>query len=115
MNFARSGIEQLLLLGARAHPSYHAIVQECYQIAALLARGKTRKVTQRLARVATYREVVEQQGHAMDDYLNWYEATQLKTMSGVFAQVLKDAGEEDRPPRRRDAISVYLDAIEAGL
>jgi hypothetical protein len=107
--------EQLLLLGARAHPSYRAIVQECYQLATLLARGKTHKVTQRLARVATYREVVEQQGRAMDDYLNWYEATQLKTMSGAFVQVLKDAREEDQPLRRRDPISVYLDAIEAGL
>ncbi len=107
--------QQLLLLGARAHPSYRAIVQECYQLASLLARGKTRKATQRLARVASYRAVVEQQGREMDDYLNWYEATQLKTMSGAFAQVLKDAREENAPPRRRDPISVYLDSIEAGL
>ncbi len=107
--------QQLLLLGARAHPSYHAIVQECYQLSALLARGRTRKVTERLARVASYRQVVEEQGRAMDDYLNWYEATQLKTMSGAFAEVLKNASEEDKPPRRRDPISVYLDAIEAGL
>ena len=47
------------------------------------------------------------------DYLNWYEATQTKTMSGAFSQLLEAAKSADAPqPRRRDPISVYLDSIE---
>ena len=104
---------QLLLLGARAHPFYRAIVQEDYELASLLARGKTRRVGERLNRVASDRAVIEQQAAGIDDYLNWYEATQLKTMSGAFAQVLKDAGAADSSrSRRRDPISIYLDSIE---
>ena len=104
---------QLLLLGARAHPFYRAIVQEDYELASLLARGKTRRVSERLNRVASYRAVIEQQASEIDDYLNWYEATQLKTMSGAFAEVLQDASAADSSqPRRRDPISVYLDSVE---
>ena len=57
----RRASQQLLLLGARAHPSYRAIVQEDYELAELLARGKTRKMRERLERVASYREVIEHQ------------------------------------------------------
>ena len=103
---------QLLLLAARAHPSYHAIVQEDYDLAQLLARGKTRGVADRLDRVASYQKLIERQAREIDDYLNWYEATQLKTMSGAFTQLLQnDRGENERP-RRRDLISTYLDSIE---
>ena len=104
---------QLLLLSARSHPSYRAIVQEDYELADLLARGKTRRIEERLARVASYRAAVEIQARAIDDYLNWYEGTQAKTMSGAFTQMLGAAGEADaEQARRRDPISVYLDSIE---
>ena len=47
----------------------------------------------------------------IDDYMNWFEATQLNSKSGVFADYLKAAG-ESAEPKRHDALSVYLDAIE---
>jgi hypothetical protein len=103
---------QLLLLGSRAHPSYHAIVQEDYALAQLLARRKTRGVAERLDRVASYRQLIERQTREIDDYLNWYEATQLKTMSGTFTRLLRDDERGSERPRRRDPISVYLDSIE---
>ncbi len=109
----RQAGQQLQLLGAQAHPSYRAIVQEAYELTELLARGKARGVGPRLARVASYRAVIEQQGTAIDDYLNWFEATQSKTSSGVFSQMLEARQKADEAlPRRRDPISVYLDSIE---
>ncbi|MDQ3414480.1 MAG: hypothetical protein M3480_05825 [Verrucomicrobiota bacterium] len=105
--------QQLQLLGAQAHPSYRAIVQEAYALTELLVRGKTRGVAARLERIARYRAVIEQQGTEIDDYLNWFEATQSKTSSGVFSQILEaDRKTDEAPPRRRDPISVYLDSIE---
>jgi hypothetical protein len=104
---------QLLLLSARAHPSYRAIVQEDYELTELLGSGQTKGVRQRLARVESYRAVIERRANEIDDYLNWYEATQLKTISGAFTEVLKNAqAPEENRPHRRDAISVYLDSIE---
>jgi len=105
--------QQLQVLSARAHPSYRLLVQEDYELAELLARGKTRKVRARLERVASYREVIEHQAREIDDYLNWYEATQTKAMSGAFSQLLEAARAGDEAqPRRRDPISIYLDSIE---
>ncbi|HEX3817947.1 MAG TPA: hypothetical protein VHW03_06645 [Chthoniobacterales bacterium] len=106
--------EQLLLLGSRAHPSYQKIVQEYYQLTTLLARGKTEKAPQRLRRLASYRALVDRQSRGIDDYMNWYEATQLDTMSGAFSDSLANTA-TDTPLRRRDAISVYLDTIEAQM
>ncbi|MEO6970445.1 MAG: hypothetical protein ABI217_06085 [Chthoniobacterales bacterium] len=109
---ARVG-QQLLLLSALAHPSYRAIVQEHFELAQLIARGKPGKIQPRLARVASYRQVVERQKNEIDDYLNWYEATQVKKVSGAFRQLLETAKAADEAqPRRRDPISVYLDSIE---
>jgi hypothetical protein len=101
--------QQLLLLGARAHPSYRAIVQEDYELAELLAQGKTYRVPERLERIAIHRALIERQSSAVDDYLNWFEATQSKTTSGAFSQILEA---DEALPRRRDPISVYLDSIE---
>ena len=101
---------QLLLLGVQAHPSYRAIVQEDYELAEMLARGKTHLVPERLERVANNRTVIERQRLAVDDYLNWYEATQSKTTSGAFSEILETA--DEALPRRRDPISVYLDSLE---
>ena len=104
--------KQLLLLAARAHPSYHTIVQEYCQLVAKLARGRTHRVTQELAQLASKRTAVEKQGRGIEDYMNWYEGTQLETMSGAFSALLKVTGEAEELPRRRDPISVYLDSIE---
>lgn len=104
---------QLMLLGARAHPSYRAIVQEEYELAELIGRGEVREVGPRLRGIASYREVVERQQEEIDDYLNWYEATQAMTMSGAFSPLLETVEAADQAqPRRRDPISVYLDSLE---
>ena len=66
-----------------------------------------------MERVASYRQVIERQENEIDDYLNWYEATKAKTMSGAFSQLLETAKAADEAqPRRRDPISVYLDSME---
>ncbi|MEO7725337.1 MAG: hypothetical protein ABIU29_11745 [Chthoniobacterales bacterium] len=105
--------QQLQLLGAQAHPFYRPIVQEVYELTELLARGRTRGVATRLNAVTSNRAVIEAQGTAIDDYLNWFEATQSKTSSGIFSQILEaNRRAEEAFLRRRDPISVYLDSIE---
>jgi hypothetical protein len=103
----------LLLLTARANPILRPTVQEYQRIAALLAAGKNKGVASRFARVQATRAKIAARMSEIDDYMNWFEATQSHTYSGAFTEYLKTGRQTDAPePRRRDALSVYLDALE---
>ncbi len=104
--------QALLLFIGQANPVLRPIARDYQQMAALLARGKRRGVAKRLARVQTTREQLTARMSDVDDYMNWFEATQLPARSGVFADYLKAASQpQATAPRRRDPISVYLDAL----
>lgn len=104
--------EKLVLFAIRANPLMRPIVREYQQIAALLARGKKKKVVKRLVRVQATRTTLAARMSDIDDYMNWFEATQSKTGSGVFVDYLRAVSESQIPaPRRRDALSVYLDSV----
>jgi hypothetical protein len=108
--------ENLGLFTIRANPVMRAIVREYQQIAALLARGKRKRVAERLVRVQATRTTLAARMSDIDDYMNWFEATQSKTGSGVFVDYLRAVGESQIPaPRRRDALSVYLDSVAEQL
>ena len=105
--------QELLLLAARANPILRPIVQEYQQIASLLVKGKRKGLTARLVQLQASRAKLTTRMTEIDDYMNWFEATQSKTKSGAFADYLKAVqGQNEAPPRRRDALSVYLDAME---
>ena len=107
--------QRLTLLTARAHPLLRPVVVD-YQLAAeLVAHKKRHGLAKRLAGSAALREKIAARMSEVDDFMNWYEATQAKTASGAFRDYLhaSDSGEE--VPRRRDALSVYLDALETQL
>ncbi|HEV2843104.1 MAG TPA: hypothetical protein VGW39_17425 [Chthoniobacterales bacterium] len=97
---------------ARAHPLYRPVIREYEKIAARLARGKTHGVAERLARLVAARQRMAAQMQMIDDYLNWFEATQARAPSGAFADYLKAADSAVRLEQRRDPISVYVDFLE---
>ena len=100
-------------LELRANPIYRSIISDYAKEAALLKRGKTRGLGPRLERLRAARHAVTKQMRGIDDYLDWFEATQLRGPSGVFADYLKAAESAARPPQaKRDPISIYLDALE---
>ncbi len=106
----------LLTLAARANPLYQPVLAEYEQIATLLARGKTKRIPERLARARGIREHIQREMGQIADYMNWFEATQSQTQSGAFAEYMKAAELAlERQPRRRDPISVYLDSLEAQM
>ena len=104
--------EGLLLFVGTAHPVLQPIAREYQQIAALLARGKRRGIAKRLSRLSiTQKELAARMGD-IDDYLNWFEATQMESRSGVFNDYLKAADQSQlTASKRRDPLSVYLDAL----
>ena len=105
---------ELLTLSGRANPLYVPVIFEYEKIVALLTRRKTRRIAQRLAVARATREQISRTMQGIDDYMNWFEATQARTASGAFRDYLKAAELALEPaPRRHDPISVYLDALEA--
>jgi hypothetical protein len=89
------------------------VAREYQQIAALLAGGKRRGIAKRLSHLDGIRKQLAARMGDIDDYLNWFEATQMERKSGAFNDYLKAASQSEVPaPRRRDPLSVYLDALE---
>ena len=65
-----------MVLGVRANPMSRPVVQEYQNIAFRLARGKTSGIAARLKRVKNARELLVGRVQEIDDYMNWFEATQ---------------------------------------
>ena len=104
--------QALLLFIGQSNPVLRPITREYQEIAALLARGKPGGITKRLARLQVTREQLVARMGNIDDFMNWFEATQMESGSGVFAEYLKAADQPYAPGlRRHDPLSVYLDAL----
>jgi hypothetical protein len=105
--------QRLLLLVGTAHPILRPVAREYQQISALLVRGKRRGIAKRVLYLdGTRKELAARMGD-IDDYMNWFEATQMENQSGAFSAYLKAANQSQvSAPRRRDPLSVYLDALE---
>ncbi len=108
--------QQLLLLGTRANPISRPIVAEYQTIASQLARRKTKGIAARFEHLRTMRAALTRMTRGIDDYMNWFEATQAHGPSGLFVEYMKAAerAADPRPPRR-DAISIYLSSLEGQL
>ena len=105
--------EALLLLAARTNPALRPIVQDYHQLAAQLAIGKNRGVAKKLAELKALREKLAARMTEVDDYMNWFEATQLQTPSGLFENLNAANDNVGSRSGKRDAFSIYLDAMES--
>ncbi len=103
----------LLFFAPQANPVLRPIAREYQEVATLLARGKRRGIAKRLARLEFTRQQLASRMSEIDDYMNWFEATQMKSGSGDFSGYLKAVNQSELPtPRRHDPLSIYIDALE---
>jgi len=109
----RQTVENLMRLEIRAHPLYRPIIEEYRLIATELAANPKKNMEKRLGENIRLQEIVQKRVSDMQDYLNWFEATKMSTPSEAFAGL--DSPDEmfSGLPPRSDAISRYLDDIEA--
>jgi hypothetical protein len=104
---------ELLVFVAQANPVLRPIAREYQQIAALLTRGKRKRIAKRLSRLEVTRKELAARMSDIDDYMNWFEATQMKSRSGNFTDYLKAVNHSQlSAPKRHDPLSVYVDALE---
>ena len=103
----------LIFLVPQTNPVLRPVGREYQEIIALLARGKRRAVMKRLSRLDITRQQLAARMTEIDDYMNWFEATQMSSGSGNFTGYLKAVDQSQVPaPRRHDPLSVYVDALE---
>ena len=106
----------LLFLIPQTNPVLRPIGREYQEIAELLVRGKRRGVSKRLSRLELTRQQLTARMSEIDDYMNWFEATQMNSGSGNFTGYLKAMDQSQlQTPRRHDPLSVYVDALEDQL
>ena len=105
--------QELMLLGGQANPSYKRLVADSTELVERLLSHKTNGIAAGVAGLSSQRAEIHSRVNHIDDYMNWYEATQADTASGAFTGYLHTANQSDQlRSRRRDPISVYLDALE---
>lgn len=106
----------LIALSTRANALLRPVIMEYEQIVGLLARRKARGLDARIAQADALRRATLQRLSQIDDYLNWYEATQLGVRSDTFDSFLKTAAEiAEQEQRGSDQIKRYLDQLEGEL
>ncbi len=105
--------QNLMLLSARAHPLLRPVMLEYEQMSEALSKNRRRGVAARAKRAADLRAKLQSRMESVDDYLNWFEATQAADSSGQFSGYLRAAENLEAVSRRHDPLSVYLDAMDA--
>lgn len=105
--------KEIVALSFRANALFRPVLADYEQIFALLSRGKTRGMKERLVKVELYRASMLQRSEQIADYLNWFEATQATTPSHMFDGYFKAVREmralENRGP---EPIARYMDEFE---
>jgi hypothetical protein len=107
---------EVIALSTRVNALYRPVVSEYEGIFSALARGKSRGMHERLLKAEEYRRLVLYRSAAIADYLNWFEATQTRSSSGVFDNYLKTAGQfSEQEQKQKGPLARYLDEIEREL
>jgi hypothetical protein len=102
----------LVALSPRANALLRPVIAEYEQALALLERGKSRGMKERLERAGQLRSAIVRRIDEIADYMNWFEATQLTGSSRAFEGYLKTANElSEQDKLHRDPIARYLDSI----
>ena len=99
---------EFMTLEFRAHPLLKSVIAEYRKITTALASKPQKKMDRQIEETGKILDLLLQRTGKADDYLNWFEATQLDTLSENFLEVTTPP----EAPKRTDPISSHLDAIE---
>jgi len=106
---------RLLKLSSSASPMYAPVLSGYDTIITNLMAGRTKQIEMELAKLAMLRKLILERNEQIEDFLNWYEATQLSQRSEAFdgfIETSRGGPHQTSPIVKDDSISLYLDAIE---
>ena len=93
----------------RAHPLFQPILEQYRIIATLLASKPKASVSSKIQELENTRTLLVERSQKIEDYLNWFEVTQIDEAENPY----------DQPPGsgaaipRNNPYSLYLDSLEA--
>lgn len=110
----RSADEALVRLSYRCFPSYRRILTEYQGLLSDFAKNDERKIEQRLIELTEERQIRKERAAKARDYLDYFEITRARDVSGAFDDYLKLKEElQERPrPERGDRLSDVLDTMD---
>lgn len=109
----RPAAEALVRLSYRCFPSYRPLLQEYQQVLDVISKNQTANVEARLASLAETRKTMLGRTDRGRDYLDWFEITRARQTSGAFDDYLQLKERlKERPHRRKDHLSDYLDRMD---
>jgi hypothetical protein len=109
----RPAEDALVRLSFRCFPSYRPLLAEYQLVLADIARNRTDDLADRLVALDETRVTMNARAARARDYLDWFEITRAREISGAFDdyQRLKDRLKAN-PHQRRDDLSAYLDRMD---
>lgn len=112
----RSAEDALVRLSYRSFPSYRPMISEYQLILRDIASGKTTTVAGQLAKLSETRATMLARTRDAADFLDWFEITRAREISGEFEDYLKLKERlKDETPKRDDPISTYLDLMQKAM
>jgi len=109
----RGAQDALVRLSYRCFPSFRPLLVGYQQILQELAEGRGTKIAERLAELDEQRLLMRGRAVQGRDYLDWFEITRAREVSGDFSDYLQMIEELRRPPdHAEDPMSLYLDDLQ---
>jgi hypothetical protein len=104
--------DRLNALLPRANTLFRPVIIEYLAALADIAEGRTKDMDAKLDAIRARKQKAHERAKAVQDYLDFYEASESKDYSGTFDDFLDlPADIQKELPPRTDAISEYLDAV----
>jgi len=99
----------------QSHPLFRPMTQEYHEILQRLAAGKRGGIEKRYTENIELIAGMTERAEAIEDYLNWFAASQIPNRSGEFDEALEQNEAEIVADqlRQRDPVHRYLDGLEA--
>ncbi len=109
----RQAQDDLVRLSYRCFPSYRLLLLEYQALLTNIVRGNTQDLDLSLQTLEETRQGMVAKSEMARDFLDWFEITRARETSGAFDDYLNlKARLKDRPGKRKDDISLYLDRLE---
>lgn len=107
----RQGVIQL---SNRCHPLYRPLLMDYVEISSDLVTGKFADISARLHELDQARQVFIEHDLRCRDYLDWYQISQAREVTGDFSgyRKLKLKIQREREHRKDDYIDPYLDRVQ---
>lgn len=100
---------QLIALRLQANPLLDSLLQDNILLCTQWKHLSEKKIIEKEKKTSLQREQILKRSRAIDDYMDWFEASKLPVQSGLFEHIL-DAPDS---PVQKGPIGHYLDTVES--